>query len=140
MAYTGLFFSALLAATLLPVQSEAILVTLITQDYSLTGLLIAATLGNTLGAVINWCLGICLNRFQNRRWFPVSPESLERAQVRYARYGYASLLLSWVPIIGDPLTLIAGVMRTPLHIFLPLVLMAKAGRYGVLAWLTLKLV
>jgi membrane protein YqaA with SNARE-associated domain len=138
MAYVGLFVLALLAATLLPMQSEAGLVALLlTDSYSIPGLLLAAIAGNTLGSCINWWLGRSLNRFQSRRWFPVSPAQLLRAQHWYQRYGRWSLLLSWLPIVGDPLTLVAGVMREPLGRFVLLVLLAKSARYLLLAAIVL---
>jgi membrane protein YqaA with SNARE-associated domain len=138
MAYVGLFVLALLAATLLPMQSEAGLVALLlTDSYSTTGLLLAAIVGNTLGSCINWWLGRSLNRFQSRRWFPVSPAQLLRAQHWYQRHGRWSLLLSWLPIVGDPLTLVAGVMREPLGRFVLLVLLAKSARYLLLAAIVL---
>lgn len=138
MAYVGLFVLALLAATLLPMQSEAGLVALLlTDSYSITGLLLAAIAGNTLGSCINWWLGRSLNRFQSRRWFPVSPAQLLRAQHWYQRYGRWSLLLSWLPIVGDPLTLVAGVMREPLASFVLLVMLAKSARYLLLAAIVL---
>ena len=99
--------------------------------------LAVATLGNVLGSLINWWLGCRLERFQDRRWFPVSAGHMATARKHYERYGHWSLLLSWVPIIGDPLTLIAGVMREPLGRFLLIVTLAKGARYGVLAMLTL---
>ena len=109
-AYFGLFFAAFGAATLLPLQSEAVLVGLLLSDeYWLWSLLAVATLGNVLGSLVNWWLGRGLERFRDRRWFPVSPSHLEQARKHYQRYGHWSLLLSWVPIIGDPLTLVAGV-------------------------------
>ncbi|HPE61243.1 MAG TPA: YqaA family protein [Thiolinea sp.] len=135
-AYAGLFLSALLAATLLPVQSEAVLTgLLLSGQYGFWGLIAVASLGNTLGAIINWYLGYYLEHLRHYRWFPVSTEALTRAQQRFQRYGRWSLLLSWVPVIGDPLTVLAGLLRTPLHVFIPLVLLAKTGRYLVLAWL-----
>ncbi|PCR95917.1 hypothetical protein CP336_12990 [Pseudomonas fluorescens] len=136
--YIGLFFAAFGAATLLPLQSEAVLVGLLVSDrYWLWGLLAVATLGNVLGSLVNWWLGRGLERFQGRRWFPVSPKHMDRARVHYQRYGHWSLLLSWLPVIGDPLTLIAGVMREPLGRFLLIVTLAKGARYAVLAMLTL---
>ncbi|WP_248739569.1 DedA family protein [Pseudomonas kribbensis] len=136
--YLGLFFAAFGAATLLPLQSEAVLVGLLVSDrYWLWGLLAVATLGNVLGSLVNWWLGRGLERFQDRRWFPVSAKLMERARAHYQRYGHWSLLLSWLPVIGDPLTLIAGVMREPLGRFLLIVTLAKGARYGVLAMLTL---
>lgn len=138
--YAGLFLVALAAASILPLQSEAALVGLLLADQQPAAALLAvASVGNTLGAVINWGLGRSLERFRERRWFPASPASLERAQHWYRRYGRWSLALSWVPIVGDPLTVVAGVLREPLPSFLLLVALAKTGRYLVLAALTLGL-
>ena len=137
-AYLGLFLAAFGAATLLPLQSEAVLVALLLSGkYALWSLLAVATLGNVLGSLVNWWLGRAIERFQDRRWFPVSPKHLEKARVHYQRYGHWSLLLSWLPVIGDPLTLVAGVMREPLGRFLLIVTLAKGARYGVLALATL---
>ena len=137
-AYLGLFLAAFGAATLLPLQSEALLVgLLLSGKYWLWALLAVATLGNVLGSLVNWWLGRGIERFRDRRWFPVSPRHLEKARVHYQRYGHWSLLLSWLPIIGDPLTLVAGVMKEPLWRFLLIVSLAKAARYAVVAMLTL---
>lgn len=137
-AHAGLFLSAFGAATLLPLQSEAVLVGLLLGgQYPVWSLLLAASVGNVLGSLVNWVLGRGIERWHDRRWFPVSPQTLERAQMRYRRFGSWSLLLSWAPVIGDPLTLIAGVMREPLWRFLLLVTLAKVGRYALLTWLTL---
>ncbi|UVK96551.1 YqaA family protein [Pseudomonas sp. B21-048] len=137
-AYIGLFLAAFGAATLLPLQSEAVLAGLLLHDqYWLWSLLAVATLGNVLGSLLNWWLGRGIERFRERRWFPVNPRHLQRAQTHYQRYGHWSLLLSWVPIIGDPLTLVAGVMREPLGRFLMIVTLAKGARYGALALATL---
>ncbi|AZE84118.1 putative membrane protein [Pseudomonas orientalis] len=139
MAYLGLFLAAFGAATLLPLQSEAVLVgLLLSGHYNLWLLLGVATLGNVLGSLVNWLLGRSVERFQERRWFPVSARQLDKARSHYARWGHWTLLLSWVPIIGDPLTLVAGVMREPLWRFLLLVTLAKALRYGALAAITLQ--
>ncbi len=137
--YTGLFILAFGAATLLPLQSEAVLAGLLLEGSHAPALLVlSATAGNVLGSVTNWLLGRGIERYQQRRWFPVSPDQLARAQRLYQRYGQASLLLSWLPVIGDPLTLLAGVMREPFGRFLLLVSLAKAGRYGLLALVTLQ--
>lgn len=127
--YAGLFMAALVAATIFPMQSEAALAGLALAGYSPALLLIVASIGNILGSVINWMLGRGIEHFRDRSWFPATPAALARAQRWYQRYGKWSLLLSWVPIIGDPLTLIAGVMREPLPVFLLLVTIAKVGRY-----------
>ena len=137
-AYAGLFLAAFGAATLLPLQSEALLVALLlSEQQPVAGLLLVATAGNVLGSCLNALLGRYLERWQDRRWFPVTPQQLAKARERYHRFGRWSLLLSWVPIIGDPLTVIAGVMREPWWSFLLLVTLAKASRYLVLAGLTL---
>ena len=135
--YAGLFMAALAAATILPMQSEAVLVGLLLADYSPWLLITVASVGNVLGSVINWLLGRGIERFRDRPWFPASGAKLERAQHWYRRYGKWSLLLSWTPIIGDPLTVVAGVLREPFPMFLLLVTIAKIGRYLVLAAATL---
>ncbi|MDH4987821.1 DedA family protein [Aminobacter anthyllidis] len=133
-AYGGLFVAAFAAATLLPAQSEALLAGLVINGgYSLALLIAVATLGNVLGSWVNWLLGRQVERFKHRRWFPVGPAALARAESWYRRYGRWSLLLSWVPIIGDPLTLIAGTLKEPLWSFLGLVSIAKLTRYLAVA-------
>ncbi|MBJ7515309.1 MAG: DedA family protein [Stenotrophomonas sp.] len=139
LSLLGLFLAALVAATLIPAQSEAVLVALLLDGGHPALLVAVATAGNVLGSLVNWWLGRQAQRFQHRRWFPVSAASLERAQTWYRRHGRWALLLSWAPVIGDPITLAAGVMRERLGVFLPLVLIAKGGRYIVLALVTLGL-
>ncbi|MCW1981147.1 membrane protein YqaA with SNARE-associated domain [Xanthomonas arboricola] len=139
MTYLSLFALALIAATLLPAQSEAALVALLLDGGSVWGLVAAASAGNVLGSLINWWIGREVTRFEGRRWFPIKPSALLRAQAWYGRYGKWSLLVSWIPIIGDPLTLAAGVMRERLSVFLMLVTVAKTTRYTVLAWATVGL-
>ncbi|MGE6792548.1 YqaA family protein [Pseudomonas guineae] len=137
-AYLGLFLSALGAATLLPLQSESVLMALLLSGTYVPWMLVAiASAGNVLGALLNWLLGRYLEHFRHKAWFPVSEARLQQAQRGYARYGRWSLLLSWVPVIGDPLTLVAGVMRERVWIFLLIVSLAKTARYAVLAALTL---
>jgi membrane protein YqaA with SNARE-associated domain len=138
-AYGGLFLAALAAATLLPAQSEALLVALLLADHPPWLLVTIASVGNILGAVVNWLTGRGLERFAGRRWFPARGAGWERAQRWYTRYGKWSLLLSWAPIIGDPLTLIAGALREPFGTFLLLVAIAKIGRYLVVAAVALGL-
>lgn len=137
-AYLGLFIAAFGAATLVPLQSEAVLVgLLVLDDYPVWALLLVATTGNVLGSMVNWLLGRSIEHWRHARWFPVSEDKLARAQRAYHRYGRWSLLLSWVPIIGDPLTVIAGMMREPLWRFTLIVSIAKATRYLILAGITL---
>lgn len=136
--YIGLFFTALIAATILPAQSEALLVfPLARGEHSMLALVAVASAGNILGSVINWALGRGLERFRGRRWFPVSEANLEKAQAWYRRYGKWSLLASWVPVVGDPITVAAGVLKETLPMFILLVSIAKIGRYAVLAVATL---
>ncbi|MDH2328078.1 DedA family protein [Cereibacter sp. SYSU M97828] len=128
----GLFFASFLAATLLPAQSEAFLFALIWQEtVPVLALFIAATTGNVLGSVLNWLLGRGLNRWKERRWFPVSERNVAKAECWYQRWGKWSLLASWVPVVGDPLTFAAGALREPFWSFLLFVTIAKAGRYAV---------
>ena len=137
--YTGLFTVAFVAATVFPLQSEAALVALLLNGQQPVWALVAvASVGNVLGSVVNWLLGRGIERFADRRWFPASPAALARAQRAYQRWGKWSLLLSWAPFIGDPLTVVAGVLREPLPMFVLLVTLAKVGRYVTLAWLVLR--
>lgn len=133
VAYAGLFAIAFVAATILPAQSEAAMVGLQVAGYPVTPLVLVASAGNTLGAVVNWALGRGVETLRHRRWFPVSPVALERATRWYARWGRWSLLLSWAPLGGDALTVAAGVLREPFWSFLLLVAIAKTGRYVALA-------
>ncbi|CAM4280403.1 YqaA family protein [Pseudoalteromonas byunsanensis] len=130
--YSGLFISAVSSATLLPGSSEVLLSGLaMTENVQLVVLWIVATLGNVLGSCINYWLGINLVRFENAKWFPVSSHQLSQARLHFARYGTYSLLFAWVPVIGDPLTLLAGVFKVPKRLFIPLVLVGKGLRYAV---------
>ncbi len=132
IAYLSLFFSALLAATLLPFYSEVVLLSLLAANPEQWPMLwLVATLGNTVGAAINWLLGRYLLHFQQRKWFPFSVDKLGPAQRWFQRYGVWSLLLAWLPVGGDALTFIAGVMRVPFALFWTLTLIGKGARYLV---------
>lgn len=129
----GLCLNAFLAATLLPIPSEVMFVALVTDHHSsLVRLWIFATLGNVAGALCNWVLGRLFRHYQDRRWFPFNRRTIEKAQQRFARHGAWWLLLAWLPVIGDPLTFVAGVLRISLPLFLLLVTLGKGGRYLVL--------
>ncbi len=132
MIYLTLFFTALIAATLFPLSSEALLITLLYQQYSPLLLWLAATSGNTLGSCINWYLGKQCLHWQDKKWFPFKPAQLTRAQQYFQRYGLVSLLFAWVPVIGDPLTFFAGVMRIHFWKFVVLVAIGKGIRYGII--------
>jgi membrane protein YqaA with SNARE-associated domain len=138
-SYAGLFLSAVLAATILPASSEAVLAgLLVTGNGDPWILFLVATVGNTLGSVINWLLGRGIARFRDRPWFPVSQARYEAASRHFTRYGAWSLLFAWLPVVGDPLTLVAGALGVPFGRFLLLVAIGKAARYaliiGGMAW------
>lgn len=134
MGYAVVFASAFGAATVLPFYSEVVVLAYQRSGWNVGGLWLAATVGNTLGSVLNWWIGRALLHFQDRRWFPVSTQALQRAQERFARWGRWSLLLAWLPVGGDALTFIGGVMRVPLPLFTLLVGIGKGARYAVLLW------
>jgi membrane protein YqaA with SNARE-associated domain len=139
-AYFSLFFAALAAATILPMQSEVLLAGLLLTGNHMPWLLVLiASVGNVMGSVVNWFLGRSLERFHDKKWFPVKPAQLHRAQRWYVRYGRWSLLLSWVPLIGDPLTVAAGIMRERLVVFTAIIAVAKVARYIVVAYAALKM-
>jgi membrane protein YqaA with SNARE-associated domain len=129
-AYAALFASAFTSATVLPGSSEAVLLALLATGHGAPLPLIAvATAGNVLGSMVNWMLGRLFSALRSRRWFPIDNRSYGRASDWYARYGAWSLLLSWLPVIGDPLTVVAGALRVSLLRFLILVTIGKAARY-----------
>jgi membrane protein YqaA with SNARE-associated domain len=133
---TGLFLAAFGAATVLPFQSEIVFAGMQAAGAAPVALLVVvASVGNTLGAVVNYVLGRGGERLAQGRWFPSSAAQLARAQAIWARWGVWTLLLSWAPF-GDAFTVIAGLMCTPVALFLVLVTLAKTGRYVVLAWAT----
>lgn len=132
----GLFALCFLAATVLPAQSEIVLAGMVlAAQHPVSVLVVIATLGNVLGSSVNWLLGRLLSRFEGKRWFPVDRGSVAKAEGWYHRWGRWSLLLSWAPFIGDPLTIVAGLLRERLAVFLALVTVAKLGRYVIVAWL-----
>lgn len=133
--YFLLFGAAFLAATILPFYSEVFLFSLLKSGGDPLLLVIVATLGNTLGAVVNWVLGRYLLHFQDRRWFYFSRGQIDRAQRWFQRYGFWSLLMAWMPVGGDALTLIAGIMKVRLWLFLILVATGKGLRYVSVVYL-----
>lgn len=135
LTLAGLFVAAFLAATLFPFQSEITLVAAFSAGLvSPAAAIAASSVGNIAGSQVNWALGLFIEHYKDRRWFPATAAQLERAQRWYLRYGVWSLLLSWTPFIGDPLTVAAGVMRTPFWLFTAIVAIAKIGRYLVVWW------
>lgn len=138
MAYLSLFVTAFVAATILPAYSEILLGGLVLEGYSVFWLWFWATAGNTLGSVVNGMIGRQVDRFKHRRWFPFSQKQLHRARQRFNRYGQWSLLFAWLPIGGDALTLIGGIMRVPWLNFVTLVAIGKGARYAVVLWLVVQ--
>ncbi len=135
--YLGLFLVAFLAASLLPAYSELLFLDLLASGHDPLSLWLWASAGNTLGSALNWGLGRYLLRFQDRRWFPFKSASLGRAQCWFQRFGVWSLLLAWMPVGGDALTFIAGVMRVKFSLFITLTAIGKATRYAILLGLVL---
>ncbi len=140
VAYSSLFISSFLSSTILPGHSEITITTLILlEKYSQFLLIFFASLGNILGSIVNWFLGLYITKFVNKSWFSFSKKQLDKSSSWYLKYGKWSLFLSWVPIIGDPLTIVAGMFRVPLIIFIIIVSISKALRYIFVGYVALKL-
>ena len=131
----SLFIGAFLAATILPFSSEIMLVAALKAgEVSPSALVFVATLGNVLGALVNWGLGKTLLHWRDKKYFPFSANQLDKASSRFQKYGLWSLLFAWVPLIGDPLTFVAGALSVRLAPFLVLVTIGKAARYAFIGW------
>ena len=136
MIYLSLFAISFLAATILPLSSELMLAGLITtSNYDSLLLLIVASFGNVLGSVFNWTLGFYSKNLITKKWFPFKDKQIERPSKWFNKFGKWSLLFAWVPIIGDPLTLAAGLLRVKFLEFLILVMIGKISRYLVIFYL-----
>ena len=138
--YLGLFAASFIAATLLPMSSELVLTVLLANDFDPTILILVATVGNTLGAITSYAIGYWSGPVVAKKMLRVSDEDFTAATARFKKYGTWSLLLAWVPIIGDPITLVAGVLRVQLLWFITLVALAKFARYLVITLVVLELV
>lgn len=135
--YTALFATSFLAATLLPIGSEWLLVTMLLKQHDPVLAVAVASIGNYLGACVTYAVGIYGGSFLIRRVLRISEEAESRGQRIFARYGSWTLLFSWVPVIGDPLCLVGGIMRIGFGRFSLLVAGGKVTRYAAVAWLTL---
>ena len=136
MIYLSLFAISFLAATILPFSSELTLAGLIaTSNYDNLILLIVASFGNTLGSVVNWALGFYSRNLTTKKWFPFKETQIEISSKWFDKFGKLSLLFAWVPIIGDPLTLVAGILRVKFIDFIILVAIGKVSRYFVVFYL-----
>ncbi|MDB4837349.1 DedA family protein [Marinomonas sp.] len=133
--YLVVFFVSFLSATLLPLGSEGVVVYYASEEEVSVALLwLCATVGNTLGGVTNWLLGKYLIRFESRTWFPVKAASRKVAESFFNKYRKWSLLFTWLPIVGDGLALVSGLLRTSFWWFFPLVFIGKAIRYALVLW------
>jgi membrane protein YqaA with SNARE-associated domain len=134
--YLSLFIISFLAATILPFSSELTLAGLIaTSNYDNLLLLIFASFGNILGSVVNWVLGFYSRNLITKKWFPFKDKQIENSSKWFDKFGKWLLLFAWVPIIGDPLTLAAGLLRIKFKEFLILVTIGKVSRYVVIFYL-----
>jgi len=134
--YLSLFAISFLAATILPFSSELTLAGLIaTSDYDNLLLLIVASFGNILGSVLNWALGSYSRNLTTKKWFPFKETQIERSSKWFRKFGKWSLLFAWVPVLGDPLTLVAGILRVKFIDFIILVAIGKVSRYLIVFYL-----
>ncbi len=136
MIYLSLFFISFLAATILPFSSELTLAGLIsTSNYDNLLLLVFASFGNVLGSVFNWGLGFYARNLTIKKWFPFEETQIERSSKWFSKFGKWSLLFAWVPIVGDPLTFVAGLLRVRFFDFIILVAIGKVSRYFIIFYL-----
>ena len=136
MIYLSLFFISFLAATILPFSSELTLAGLITtSNYDNLLLLIVASFGNVLGSVVNWVLGFYSRNLTIKKWFPFKEAQIERSSKWFSKFGKWSLLFAWVPFLGDPLTLVVGLLRVRFLDFIILVAIGKVSRYLLVFYL-----
>lgn len=135
--YSGLFVLSFLASTLLPVGSEWLLVLMLLKGNDPFSTVSVATVGNYLGSCTTWAIGIWGGPLLVRRILRIDPATEEAAVRFYRRYGVWSLLLSWMPIIGDPICLVGGILKVDFTRFSLLVFTGKLVRYAVVSWLTL---
>ena len=136
MIYLSLFTISFLAATILPFSSELTLAGLIaTSNYDNLLLLIVASFGNVLGSVVNWALGFYSRNFTYKKWFPFKDKQIERSSKWFIKFGKWSLLFAWVPIVGDPITLVSGLLRVRFLDFIILVAIGKVSRYLMVFYL-----
>ena len=136
MIYLSLFFISFLAATILPFSSELTLAGLIsTSNYDNLLLLVFASFGNVLGSVFNCGLGFYARNLTIKKWFPFKETQIERSSKWFSKFGKWSLLFAWVPIVGDPLTFVAGLLRVRFFDFIILVVIGKVSRYVIIFYL-----
>ena len=139
ISYFQLFIISFSAATILPLSSELVLSTmLLTDSFDKYLLLVVASFGNILGSSVNWYLGKKILIFKDKKWFPANERQIAKGEIYFKKYGIWSLLLAWVPIIGDPLTIVAGLLRVKFFTFLILISISKISRYIFLIFIIFK--
>jgi len=138
LGYIGLFIAAFLAATILPLSSEIVLGTLLLGGLSPVTLVIVATAGNVLGSLVNYALGYWASLGVIKKWLKMSEDEFVRAEQRFTQYGMLALCFAWVPIMGDPITVMAGILRIRLFWFVILVTFGKLLRYVVISYFVLE--
>lgn len=132
----ALFVLSFLAATVLPLGSEWLLITLILNLFDPGSVVVVATVGNFLGACTTYGVGFWGSAFLLQRVLRIDTKQSEKATALFRRYGSWTLLLSWMPIIGDPLCLVAGTLRCNFFLFSVLVFIGKLARYAFIAAVT----
>ncbi|GAA4353264.1 YqaA family protein [Kangiella taiwanensis] len=135
--YLGLFITAFLSATILPLSSELVLTGLLLNGLSPAKLLMIATVGNVLGSLTNYYLGLLASKTVIQKWLRMTESQFENAEARFNKYGLAALLFAWVPVIGDPVTVIAGILRVKLLWFIILLTVGKFLRYAFVVYFVL---
>jgi len=130
--YLGLFLISFLAATLLPLGSEAAVTLMAIAEFNPSRILIVATIGNSLGALINYLVGKWGAAFIFTKYIQVDQSTLEKLEKVYGRWGAPVLFFAWLPFVGDPLTVAAGVLRVNIYVFTFWVVLGKLFRYYVL--------
>lgn len=138
LGYFGLFVAAFLAATILPLSSEVVLSALLLSGLSPAALVTVATIGNVLGSITNYALGYWVSLELIKKWLKLSEKEFVAAEQRFAKYGLLSLCFAWVPVIGDPITVVAGILRIRFSWFVALVTLGKFVRYVVTSYLVLQ--
>jgi len=135
----GLFIASFLAATILPLSSEVVLTLLLLAGLNPTALVVVATAGNVLGALLNYATGSRGGTLLLKKFFKIPLETLRRSQQAFKKYGNFSLLFAWVPVIGDPLTMVAGTLQINISLFIILVTTGKLLRYVIITYTVLKI-
>ena len=134
----ALFLLSFFASTLIPLGSEWLLVSLLLSGFAPFPVVAVASAGNFLGACTSYCLGIYGSRFVEEKLFRMGERDKDRAERFFARFGSWSLLFTWLPVVGDPLCLVAGVLQVGFTRFALLVLTGKVARYAAVAWATME--